>query len=111
MYRMYTLCSLLLYQNLLIILDCISHFDIQGGHCTTKSTTDAPSLYSLWHPHLSNLRSAPVSSSELSKDITQDDDIASTAKVTALENLPLVNIGMDSDWNFFNIVTVIKSKV
>lgn len=55
--------------------------------------------------------SAPVSSSELSKDITQDDDIASTAKVTALENLPLVNIGMDSDWNFFNIVTVIKSKV
>ena len=58
--------------------------------------------------------SVPLSGDELSKDSTvgtQNDDIAATAEVTALEKLPLVDIGMHSDWNFFNIVTMIESEV
>ena len=58
--------------------------------------------------------SIPVSSCKLSKDSivgTQDDDVADIAEVSALEVLPLVYIGAHSDWNFFNIVTVIESEV
>ena len=51
----------------------------------------------------------------MSKDIavcTQNDDntIADSVEITALEKLPLVDIGMQSDWNF-NIVTMIELKV
>ena len=44
---------------------------------------------------------------------TLDDDIhvPDTALFGALEDLPLVEIGTSSDWNFFDIVTTVESKL